>query len=128
MLQPPGRREQTAEVADAHWHPVMSLTQRWPFEIRTIFRHQFLLYAVGFLSYAAITAVLFWPVLPHLTSAVIAGSPFGRSDSWQGVWGLWWVQYALAHRTNPFFTTFVYYPTGADLFLHTLNSPTGIAV
>ncbi len=72
------------------------------------------------LSYALPTLLLFAPVLPQFTTAIVTG-PAGYQDSWQNVWTLWWAQRALSHGQNPLYTTMLYYPTGVGLFWQTLG-------
>ncbi len=77
------------------------------------------------LSYALPTLLLFAPVLPQFTTAIVTG-PAGYQDSWQNVWTLWWAQRALSHGQNPLYTTMLYYPTGVGLFWQTLGITNGI--
>lgn len=46
----------------------------------------------------------------------------GKSDGYENAWNDYWLQTALFHlHRNPFFTTYVEYPTGASLRFHALN-------
>ncbi|HEX2909360.1 MAG TPA: hypothetical protein VH186_01035 [Chloroflexia bacterium] len=72
----------------------------------------------------ALLAILFtWPLLLHFAEAA-PGENHG--DVWQMVWNLWWVRYALEHFQNPFHTDLMFYPSGADLYLHALNALNGV--
>lgn len=74
-------------------------------------------------AYLALTLLVLWP-LPLLFTRVIPGDGF---DGWQNYWNLWWVSKALLEEhTSPFFTHYLYYPTGVSLLFHTLNLPNGL--
>lgn len=47
------------------------------------------------------------------------------SDAFIGVWNLWWTRYALTHGSDPFFTSFLYWPSGTSLALHTHSAMYG---
>src|SRR5215207_7630360 len=79
-------------------------------------------------SYTLLTTLLFLPILPAFTSAILVGSASGVQDGWQNVWNVWWMHRALAHGQNPFQTTMLFYPTGVDLFWQTLNAPHGLLI
>lgn len=69
-------------------------------------------------SYFLLTVVMTWPTARHLTGAI----PGDGFDGWQNYWNLWWVKEALLNLgTNPFFTDYLYPPTGVSLLFHTLN-------
>jgi hypothetical protein len=64
-----------------------------------------------------------FPLVTKFTSAI----PGDGFDGWQNYWNLWWVKKALLDLgTNPFFCDYVYYPTGASLYFHTLNIFNGL--
>ncbi|MCA9726173.1 MAG: hypothetical protein KC729_00715, partial [Candidatus Eisenbacteria bacterium] len=48
-------------------------------------------------------------------------------DAFIGVWNLWWTKQALLHGMNPFFTSWLYYPSGTSLALHTHAVTYGVA-
>jgi hypothetical protein len=63
--------------------------------------------------------VLWWlhPVIGHLSS-VLPGTQ--AADNVTFVWNLWWMRYVLHHPDFSFFSTsFLFYPFGTDLTLHT---------
>ena len=49
----------------------------------------------------------------------------GGGDAWQGLWNLWWVKQSLFSLANPFKTNYVFYPNGADLYIHSLSPAAG---
>src|SRR2546422_5669427 len=60
-----------------------------------------------------------WPMILHPTHLMDSFQYSG--DTYQAVWNLWWVKYALVNlHTNPLHTDFLFYPDGIDLHLHTL--------
>ena len=81
------------------------------------------LHLSALVAYALITAILTWPLVLNLTSAI----PGDGFDGWQNYWNLWWVKLALVDRLqNPLFTDILYYPTGVGLYFHTLNPFNGL--
>lgn len=74
-------------------------------------------------AYFLLTILMTWPAARYLTSAI----PGDGFDGWQNYWNLWWVKQALLVRgTNPFFTDYLYAPTGVSLLFHTLNIFNGL--
>jgi hypothetical protein len=68
-------------------------------------------------GYTALTALFFWQVLPHLSSALL-GPP---EDNLQDFWNGW---YVLQRRTGDFFfTNLLRYPEGASLYYHSFAYP-----
>lgn len=64
-----------------------------------------------------------WPLPLHIDSAI----PGDGFDGWQNYWNLWWVKVALIDQNqSPFQTDLLYYPTGVDLYFHTLNPFNGV--
>ncbi len=75
------------------------------------------------LAYLALTLVMTWPLAIHFTTAI----PGDGFDGWQNYWNLWWVKVALVERVqSPFTADLLYYPTGVDLYFHTLNPFNGL--
>ncbi|MDQ6748827.1 MAG: hypothetical protein M3010_12070, partial [Candidatus Dormibacteraeota bacterium] len=66
-------------------------------------------------AYGVATLAFTWPLAAHLGDAVVSGI-----DPWQAVWNFWAVAGRLAAGRSPFHTDLLYYPQGADLYLHTL--------
>jgi len=74
-------------------------------------------------AYSVLTLAMLWP-LPLLFTKAIPGDGF---DGWQNYWNIWWVSKAvLEEHTSPYFTRYLYYPTGVSLLFHTLNLPNGL--
>jgi hypothetical protein len=71
----------------------------------------------------ALASLYGWQALANLTSGVVGGD----IDGYENVWNFWWVKTALLdlHR-NPYFTDYIYYPTGVSLRYHTLNPLNGL--
>ena len=69
-------------------------------------------------AYFLLTILMTWPTALHLHQAI----PGDGFDGWQNYWNLWWVKQALLILgVNPFFTDYLYPPTGVSLLFHTLN-------
>ena len=70
------------------------------------------------IGYFLLTILMTWPTAQYLTS----GIPGDGFDGWQNYWNLWWVkQSILVEGSSPFFTHYLYAPTGVSLLFHTLN-------
>ncbi|MGQ9584691.1 MAG: hypothetical protein ACUVXG_04770 [Anaerolineae bacterium] len=64
-----------------------------------------------------------WPLAAQVGRAI----PGDGFDGWQNFWNLWWVKKALLElQQNPFHTDYLFYPTGVDLYFHTLNIFNGL--
>lgn len=67
-------------------------------------------------AYLLLACLLYWPVSPidarHIVDCACA-------DPAQEIWFLRWVPFALAHGTNPFLTSYVNAPYGANLAVNT---------
>ena len=74
-------------------------------------------HALPLLLYAALAALMTWPLVAHMGAAV----PGVGYDSWQNMWNMWWLKQAMLGLRNPYFTDALYYPYGTSLYLHTLN-------
>jgi hypothetical protein len=78
---------------------------------------------IALANYLALTLIMTFPLATEFTTAI----PGDGFDGWQNYWNLWWVKKALLDLgTNPFFCDYVYYPTGASLYFHTLNIFNGL--
>lgn len=70
-------------------------------------------------SFLLLTIILTFPLIFNLSGGVATAS----GDVWQFVWNFWWFKKALVElNTNPFYTDYIYYPTGTSL-LFNLNMP-----
>ena len=100
--------------AHHHFPPPTSFASRF----RLVLAHLAVLAA-----YFLLTIVMTWPAARYLTSAI----PGDGFDGWQNYWNLWWVKQALlVLGANPFFTDYLYAPTGVSLLFHTLNIFNGL--
>ena len=75
-----------------------------------------------FLAWALLFTV---PLAAHMGDAVVLAR---GGDAWLHMWDLWWVDKALVglHK-NPYHTTYLLYPTGLNLYYHSLNLLNGLA-
>jgi hypothetical protein len=69
-------------------------------------------------GYALLALLMTYPLVLRLTTAI----PGDGFDGWQNYWNLWWVKTALLDlQQSPYFTQYLYYPTGYSLLFQTLN-------
>lgn len=81
------------------------------------------MFIVAFVLYLAVALVMFYPITLHITSV----APGTGGDTYQNLWDIWWVNYAVFHlHTNPFYTTILYWPIGVSLAYATLAPLLGI--
>jgi len=74
---------------------------------------------------AATAVVLTFPLILHLRSRVLED---GSYDVYQFLWNIWWVRESLlVLHTNPFRTTYLFYPEGVPLLFHTFSFSLGVA-
>lgn len=92
-------------------------------ELKILKNEKFKEYSLVLLAYLAISIVMFWNLFANITT-----STFGYGgDVYQGMWDLWWVDYALfTLHTTPYFTNMIFYPLGADLVTQTMAPLLGI--
>ncbi len=73
--------------------------------------------------FTVLTGVLTWPLVRYGDRAI----PGDAFDGWQNYWNLWWMRKAiLEEHTHPYFTPFLYHPTGVSLWFQTLNPFNGL--
>jgi hypothetical protein len=80
--------------------------------------------------------VFFFPALIYITIYYIFQPQyiftFSRSffidsgDGYQNIWNIWWVNHALEHAQNPYFTTVLHWPYGTTLIPQTMSIYNGI--
>ncbi|MDE0628503.1 MAG: hypothetical protein OXH99_19065 [Bryobacterales bacterium] len=68
--------------------------------------------------YAALTAVMTFPLIASWRTSLPAGS----GDLWQNYWNFWWWKQCLLEGLNPLRTEVLFHPSGVDLVFHT-HSP-----
>jgi len=90
-----------------------------PISTATAFPH-----LIALVIYTLLGVLLTWPLALNLTRGVI-GAVDGV-DAYQNAWNLWWTARALASWRNPFFSPFLFYPDGVDLFWQTLGFSQGV--
>src|SRR5271155_5508279 len=79
------------------------------------------IYFLVALIYLLLAFVRFDKIAANITTTV----PGATGDTFQNLWGLWWVGYALFHLHNGiYFTKLLFWPTGANLVYQTM-SPIG---
>jgi hypothetical protein len=77
------------------------------------------------LFFTAWAALFTFPLVLHLGDNVVRA---GGADVWLHLWDLWWADKSLVDLgQNPYYTTYLYYPSGLNLFYHSLNILNGVA-
>ncbi|MGC8662396.1 MAG: hypothetical protein ACP5RT_01260 [Candidatus Micrarchaeia archaeon] len=80
-------------------------------------------YGLALAAYTIIALILFWQLTIGLWNSTIG---YG-GDTYQSMWNLWWVNYALFNlHTTPYFTNLIYYPVGANLITQTMSPLLGL--
>ena len=75
--------------------------------------------------YLLITMLIFWPVSLNLSSKIANAN--GNYDSYQSLWGLWWVGYSIfTLHSSPYSTNMIFYPIGANLATQTFEPISGL--
>ncbi|MFN8489232.1 MAG: hypothetical protein U0350_16745 [Caldilineaceae bacterium] len=75
------------------------------------------------LLYLLLTVLMTWPLAQNMTISI----PGDSFDGWQNYWNLWWLKTALVEQLhNPYITNALFYPTGVNLYFHTLNPFNGL--
>ena len=67
---------------------------------------------------------LFFTLINTLPAVLdLSGTQIGNGgDSYQNMWNFWWFKTAILDlHQNPYFTSYIFYPLGASLALHTLS-------
>lgn len=72
--------------------------------------------------YLVIGAVAFWPLFPGMTHSLYGVD----ADYEQSIWFIAWIPHALAHGLNPFFSDFLFVPTGVNLAQNTSSPLLGL--
>jgi hypothetical protein len=75
------------------------------------------------LLFSALTLILLYPFSLFKMDTQLIGSDVG--DSYQNLWNLWWVKHSMLSMSNPFATNLLFYPNGADLYVHSLSPAAG---
>jgi hypothetical protein len=74
---------------------------------------------VALAFYTALTLLFAWPVLTNLSVGTPGDFPVDRN---QNLWNFWWFKRSLLEtHTNPYHTDFLFFPYGANLYLHTFS-------
>jgi hypothetical protein len=71
--------------------------------------------ALVLLAYSLLTVALTWPLAAQFTSTLPDGA-----DSWRYLWNLWWAKVSLLGvHTDFYYTSYLYYPDGVNLYIDT---------
>jgi len=81
--------------------------------------------ALGALAYLALSVVLWWQVWSsHPTTVTTCGC----GDTSLFTWFLAWPAYAIRHGMDPFYSTYLFHPTGVNLLANTAEVGLGIVL
>ncbi len=93
--------------------------------LRNVFQSLLKKFWVEFLVlvlYLTLTLALLYPFSVLNMGSQLIGN---TADSYQGLWDLWWVRHSVLSLSNPYITNYIYYPYGANLYVHTLSPAAG---
>jgi Dolichyl-phosphate-mannose-protein mannosyltransferase len=68
-------------------------------------------------GFALLTALMFWPIVAHLSSRIL----FTGGDGASVMWSWWHIGRQLAHFRDPFSTSGMFFPVGTNLAFHTTS-------
>ena len=74
-------------------------------------------------GYVALTTAVYWPIVIHPRSRVLADPGDGAFYLWE----MWWFPRALLEGLNPFHTDALFHPLGAELGFNTTLAPVNLA-
>ncbi len=94
----------------APWKPVSAIA-----------RHPVTVHLMVLLGYIGIGIAVTWP---HAT--YLAGRLPSTRDAGSYVWGFWWMARSVVHLSDPWHTTYLAAPVGADLGMHALMPLAGL--
>jgi hypothetical protein len=84
----------------------------------------FLRHSLVILLYLLVALAFTWPLALNMGDHTPGSLTYDRD---QNLWTLWWSRQALTNlHVNPYFTNFLYYPGGVNLFLFPTNLTTGV--
>jgi hypothetical protein len=89
--------------------------------LKSVLRHPVFLHLAVLLGYVGVGIAVTWP---HAT--YLAGKLPDTRDAGSYVWGFWWMEQAVAHWTDPWHTTAIAAPVGAQLGMHALIPLAGL--
>jgi hypothetical protein len=70
------------------------------------------------LGYAMLTGLMTYPLVFHLGGTQVGGRDV---DTWMKLWDNWWFEQVVFHGQQPYFTTYLFHPVGADLRFHSIS-------
>ncbi len=80
-------------------------------------------YAIISGAYLLLSILLFYPMILNIASSV----PGSGGDVFQSLWDIWWVPYSLfTLHASPYFSSYVFYPVGANLATQTFAPIAGL--
>ncbi len=126
MSQPPTASHQPPAPDQVQTAPVGSNPTPTPTPPQFIIHNStfIITYALPAALFLVLSVLFTWPLLLHFGDEVVAS---GSGDVWQHLWNIWWVKRAIVDlHTSPFYTDYLFYPTGVSLRFHALNQLGGL--
>jgi len=78
---------------------------------------------LAFVLYLAVALVMFYPITANMKTV----APGTGADTYQNLWDIWWVNYAVINlHTNAFYTHLLFWPLGASLVDSTIAPLLGL--
>jgi hypothetical protein len=76
------------------------------------------------LGYVGLILLFAWPLPANLTDSIVLER---GSDAYQHLWNLWWMRFSLLTlHSNPYYTSYLNFPTGQPLTYHVLDPLDGL--
>ncbi len=76
-----------------------------------------------FAFFLVVALIMFYPITLHMTKF----APGTGADTYQNLWDIWWVKYAVFNlHTNVFYTNMIFWPIGVNLAYSTISPLLGI--
>ncbi len=92
--------------------------------LRRLWQHPAGYYSLAFGLGLVLAALYTWPVITD-PGRLIPGR--FEADQYQNIWSLWWFKRAVLDlHTNPYFSSYLFYPYGTDLYLYALEPLNGL--
>lgn len=88
--------------------------------MQNFFSNKTIRYFLIFLSFILLAIIFTYPLILSFSSSTSGWDVMNDSELF--LWNFWWVKYALLDlKTNPFYTSYLFYPSNVSLTLHTLT-------
>jgi len=69
-------------------------------------------------GYIILTIIMTYPLITDISGSVIEKP---TSDAFMFIWNMWWIKKSILLKTNPYYTYYIFYPTGGSLVFASLS-------